>query len=234
MEVVEWVLGGQVQGDLVTLINSFGGQAVGLTGKDGGLIRAKKLKLQDIHDPTVFYDVGQVGEIESINPASISCEVRPVIKFPSLSSTPGVLVSITSFSALSVSAIFKSRKKSSDRKLEILRTLVRMMTESENKHITTKSLAAAIGVSEAARRGSSEVRESPQNRKTSPGSLALISVSAKKSFLACSAQEEVPENYDVLTRANMLVALILGHWLRFARISLQPELRKSSWKAASR
>lgn len=41
MEVVEWVLGGQVQGDLVTLINSFGGQAVGLTGKDGGLIRAK-------------------------------------------------------------------------------------------------------------------------------------------------------------------------------------------------
>ena len=57
MEVVEWVLGGQVQGDLVTLINSFGGQAVGLTGKDGGLIRAKKLKLQDIHDPTVFYDV---------------------------------------------------------------------------------------------------------------------------------------------------------------------------------
>ena len=71
MEVVEWVLGGQVQGDLVTLINSFGGQAVGLTGKDGGLIRAKKLKLQDIHDPPVFYDVGQVGEIESINPAVV-------------------------------------------------------------------------------------------------------------------------------------------------------------------
>ena len=71
MEVVEWVLGGQVQGDLVTLINSFGGQAVGLTGKDGGLIRAKKLKLQDIHDPTVFYDVGQVGEIESINQAVV-------------------------------------------------------------------------------------------------------------------------------------------------------------------
>ena len=71
MEVVEWVLGGQVQGDLVTLINSFGVQAVGLTGKDGGLIRAKKLKLQDIHEPTVFYDVGQVGEIESINPAVV-------------------------------------------------------------------------------------------------------------------------------------------------------------------
>ena len=72
MEVVEWVLGGQVQGDLVSLINSFGGEAVGLTGKDGGLIHAKKLKLQDIHDPTVFYDVGQVGEIESINPAVVT------------------------------------------------------------------------------------------------------------------------------------------------------------------
>lgn len=71
MEVVEWVLGGQVQGDLVTLINSFGGKAVGLTGKDGGLIKAKKLKLQDIQNPTVFYDVGQVGEIEEINPAVV-------------------------------------------------------------------------------------------------------------------------------------------------------------------
>lgn len=72
MEVVEWVLCGQVQGDLVTLINSFGGQAVGLNGKDGGLIRAKRLKLQDIHDPTIVYDVGQVGEIESINPAVVN------------------------------------------------------------------------------------------------------------------------------------------------------------------
>ena len=51
---------------------------------------------------------------------------------------------------MDVSTETKSRKKSSDRKLEILRTLVRMMTESENKHITTKSLAAAIGISEAA------------------------------------------------------------------------------------
>ena len=43
MEVVEWVLGGEVQQDIVMLINHFGGQAVGLTGKDGGLIRAKKM-----------------------------------------------------------------------------------------------------------------------------------------------------------------------------------------------
>ena len=44
MEVVEWVLGGEVQQDIVGLINAAGGKAVGLTGRDGGMIRAKKLK----------------------------------------------------------------------------------------------------------------------------------------------------------------------------------------------
>ena len=44
MEVVEWVLAGQVQQDIVGLINVAGGKAVGLTGRDGGLIRARKLK----------------------------------------------------------------------------------------------------------------------------------------------------------------------------------------------
>ncbi len=71
MEVVEWVLGGEVQQDIVGLINAAGGQAVGLTGRDGGLIRARKLKLQDLKDPSKFHDVGQVGEIESINPAVV-------------------------------------------------------------------------------------------------------------------------------------------------------------------
>ena len=47
MEVVEWVLGGEVQQDIVTLINHFGGHAVGLTGKDGGLIHARKLLMPD-------------------------------------------------------------------------------------------------------------------------------------------------------------------------------------------
>lgn len=172
----------------------------------------------------------------------------------------------------------KSKKKSSDRKLEILRTLVRMMTESENKHITTKSLAAAIGVSEAALYrhfpsktkmyeeiigfaenyvmtavnsiSSSEYSGLEQAKKLF---LALIDIKTKEPglvFLFCGdsltsedprlqgelnrfygqlqavfkqslrlavAQEEVPEGYDVLTRANMLVALILGHWLRVAK-----------------
>jgi acetylglutamate kinase len=71
MEVVEWVLAGEVQQDLVMMINGFGGQAVGLTGKDGGLIRARKIKMQDKDDPTKFYDIGQVGAIEKINPAVV-------------------------------------------------------------------------------------------------------------------------------------------------------------------
>ena len=71
MEVVEWVLAGEVQGELVTLINRFGGQAVGLTGKDGGLIRARKLRLPDKNDPTHSHDIGHVGEIETVNPAVV-------------------------------------------------------------------------------------------------------------------------------------------------------------------
>ncbi len=71
MEVVEWVLAGEVQQDIVGLINQAGGKAVGLTGRDGGLIRAQKLKLTDIHDPSKEHDVGQVGEIVSIDPSVV-------------------------------------------------------------------------------------------------------------------------------------------------------------------
>jgi acetylglutamate kinase len=71
MEVVEWVLGGEVQQDIVMMINQFGGQAVGLTGKDGGLIKAKKLFMVDKTDPTKEIDIGFVGEISSINPAVV-------------------------------------------------------------------------------------------------------------------------------------------------------------------
>jgi acetylglutamate kinase len=71
MDVVEWVLGGEVQQDIVGLINAAGGKAVGLTGRDGGLIRARKLKLLDLNDPAIEHDVGQVGEIESIDPSVV-------------------------------------------------------------------------------------------------------------------------------------------------------------------
>ena len=71
MEVVEWVLAGEVQQDIVGLINQAGGKAVGLTGRDGGLIRAQKLKMVDNTDPTKTVDVGQVGEIVNIDPGVV-------------------------------------------------------------------------------------------------------------------------------------------------------------------
>ena len=71
MEVVEWVLAGEVQQDIVGLINQAGGKAVGLTGRDGGLIRAQKLKMVDSADPSKHHDVGQVGEIVAIDPSVV-------------------------------------------------------------------------------------------------------------------------------------------------------------------
>ena len=71
MEVVEWVLGGEVQQDIVGLINQAGGKAVGLTGRDGAMIRAQKLVLHDSQDPSKAYDVGQVGDIVSIDPSVV-------------------------------------------------------------------------------------------------------------------------------------------------------------------
>jgi acetylglutamate kinase len=70
MDVVEMVLGGQVNKEVVELINQAGGKAVGLTGQDGVFIRAKKLLLATKDNGQV--DLGQVGEIESIDPAVIS------------------------------------------------------------------------------------------------------------------------------------------------------------------
>ncbi|MFG6448532.1 acetylglutamate kinase [Roseateles sp. BYS180W] len=71
MSVVEWVLAGEVQQDVVGLINAAGGKAVGLTGRDGGLIRAKKLMIQDKDDPSKEHDIGQVGDIVSIDPSVV-------------------------------------------------------------------------------------------------------------------------------------------------------------------
>jgi acetylglutamate kinase len=71
MEVVEWVLAGQVQQDIVGLINQAGGKAVGLTGRDGGMVRAKQLRMADNKDPSILHDIGQVGDIESIDPSVV-------------------------------------------------------------------------------------------------------------------------------------------------------------------
>jgi len=74
MDVVEMVLGGLVNKDIVTMINQHGGHAVGLTGKDGGLIRAKKLnitrKSAETDVPEII-DLGHVGEVSSIDPSVV-------------------------------------------------------------------------------------------------------------------------------------------------------------------
>jgi len=72
MELVEMVLGGQVNKDIVNLINQAGGKAVGLTGKDGRFIRAKKLMMESKENPGEVIDIGQVGEITQIDPSLIA------------------------------------------------------------------------------------------------------------------------------------------------------------------
>src|SRR4051812_46184736 len=78
MDVVEMVLGGQVNKEVVELINQAGGKAVGLTGQDGAFIRARKLlmpangKGKPGSKTESMVDLGQVGEVDSIDPAIIA------------------------------------------------------------------------------------------------------------------------------------------------------------------
>ncbi len=83
MDVVEMVLGGLVNKDIVNLINHAGGRAIGLTGKDGAFIRARKLRVSNKEQAGEMLDIGQVGEIEAIDPEVIalleSREFIPVV-----------------------------------------------------------------------------------------------------------------------------------------------------------
>ena len=75
MNVVEMVLGGKVNKEIVGNINRFGGKAVGLSGKDGNLITAHKLEMKRINPETLtpeIIDVGMVGEVSTINPAVLT------------------------------------------------------------------------------------------------------------------------------------------------------------------
>lgn len=76
MEVVEWVLGGQVQQDIVMMINQAGGKAIGLTGKDGGLIQAKKKLMPNKENPDQPLDIGFVGDITSVDPAVLKAVIE--------------------------------------------------------------------------------------------------------------------------------------------------------------
>jgi acetylglutamate kinase len=68
----EMVLGGQVNKEIVELINTAGGKAVGLTGQDGGLIRARRMTIASKDNPDERIDIGQVGEIIQIDPSLIT------------------------------------------------------------------------------------------------------------------------------------------------------------------
>jgi acetylglutamate kinase len=86
MDVVEMVLGGAVNKQIVGLINNNGGQAIGLTGKDGQLLQAKKLRVEhktpDMEAPEII-DIGHVGEVSSVNvkvlDMLVNSDIIPVI-----------------------------------------------------------------------------------------------------------------------------------------------------------
>jgi acetylglutamate kinase len=72
MDLVEMVLGGLVNKEIVNRINQHGGKAVGLTGKDGAFIRARKLLMPNRDNAEEPIDIGQVGEIVSVDPSLIA------------------------------------------------------------------------------------------------------------------------------------------------------------------
>ena len=71
LDVVEMVLGGLVNQEIVTLINLHGGKAVGLTGKDGNFIHARKMLVPSKDKAEEWLDIGQVGEVTGIDPELI-------------------------------------------------------------------------------------------------------------------------------------------------------------------
>jgi len=83
MDLVEMVLGGLVNKEIVNLVNQAGGRAIGLSGKDGAFIRARKLLVPDAERQGGMLDIGQVGEVSSIDPEIValieSREFIPVI-----------------------------------------------------------------------------------------------------------------------------------------------------------
>ncbi len=79
MSVVEMVLGGKVNKEIVANINRHGGRAVGLTGKDGGLFSARKLEMTKVNPETLtpeIIDIGMVGEVDQVDPQIIEALER--------------------------------------------------------------------------------------------------------------------------------------------------------------
>ncbi len=135
MDIVEMVLGGLINKEIVSLINAHGGKAVGLSGKDGGLIRAKRTVLRKPSGAgEEVIDIGLVGEVTSIEPEVIRCLERegfiPVIS-PIGTGPKGETLNINAdFAAASVASALRAEKL-------ILLTDVPGIIDEEGKTIST-------------------------------------------------------------------------------------------------
>lgn len=117
IDIVEMVLGGLVNKEIVSLINRFGGRAIGLTGKDGNLIKAKKKIIKKPSPETgtdEIIDIGLVGDVEEINPDVIESLDRsgfiPVVA-PVGVSEEGLTLNINAdYVAASVASALKAEK----------------------------------------------------------------------------------------------------------------------------
>lgn len=116
MDVVEMVLGGKVNKEIVHLINQHGGRAVGLSGKDGDLIYARQLKISngELQNTSEIIDLGHVGEVSGINPSVldtfIESDIIPVIA-PIGVGSDGETYNINADTvAASIAAVVKSEK----------------------------------------------------------------------------------------------------------------------------
>ena len=115
MDIVEMVLGGLINQEIVSLINNHGGKAVGLSGKDGGLIMADKkvLSKSAVKDEELI-DIGLVGEVRQINPELLNSLDRdgfiPVISPIGVSSTGDALNINADYAASAIAAAVKAEK----------------------------------------------------------------------------------------------------------------------------
>jgi acetylglutamate kinase len=117
VDIVEMVLGGLVNKEIVSLINNNGGRAVGLTGKDGGLVRAQKKVLKKQSPETgvdEIIDLGLVGEVKSVDPAILTTLDRdgfiPVIAPIGVDDNGGTLNINADFIAASIASALKAEK----------------------------------------------------------------------------------------------------------------------------
>jgi acetylglutamate kinase len=114
MDIVEMVLGGLINKEIVSLINSTGGKAVGLTGKDGGLIKAKKKVIRTSAREGDVIDIGLVGEVREIDPAILTALERdgfiPVISPIGVRSTGEALNINADYAASALAVALKAEK----------------------------------------------------------------------------------------------------------------------------